>query len=194
MTAIPGYTYGTNLVARSPLTERDLAELEASTLFTADDAAALREAGDIVERQVEEILDVWYGFVAGNPHLVAAFAGADGKPDSAYLAAVRKRFGQWILDTCRRPHDRAWLDYQHEIGLRHHRAKKNRTDNVHAAPVVPLRHLVALIVPIVVTMKPFLAKGAKDAAALEQMHTAWLKAVTLQVALWSRAYVGEADY
>ena len=52
-----------------------------------------------------------------------------------YFAAKRpvvKRFGQWILDTARAEYDQAWLDYQHEIGLRHHRTKKNRTDSVDA--------------------------------------------------------------
>jgi len=30
-------------------------------------------------------------------------------------------------------YDRAWLDYQQEIAVRHTRAKKNRTDNVDSA-------------------------------------------------------------
>jgi len=41
-----------------------------------------------------------------------------------YLATVRKRFYQWILDTCNRSYDQTWLDYQQEIGLRHTYAKK----------------------------------------------------------------------
>ena len=41
------------------------------------------------------------------------------------------------------PHDQAWLDYQEEIGLRHTRAKKNRTDNAQTPPHIPLRYLLA---------------------------------------------------
>ena len=89
-----------------------------------DDLAALRRSGEVLAGREEEILDVWYGFVGANPHLLAAFTGPDGQPDQAYLAAVRRRFGRWIGDTARATFDQAWLDYQHEIGLRHHRAKK----------------------------------------------------------------------
>ena len=43
---------------------------------------------------MEQILDVWYGFVAANPHLVSAFSSRhDGAPLADYLGAVRKRFG-----------------------------------------------------------------------------------------------------
>ena len=74
---------------------------------------------------------------------------ADGRPDAQYLGRVRQRFGQWIRDTCSAQYDRAWLDYQHEIGLRHTAAKKNRTDAVaSAAPQIHLRYLIAFIVPI----------------------------------------------
>jgi Protoglobin len=82
----------------------------------------------VLAPQVEAILDVWYGFVGANPHLLAAVTGPDGQPDQRYLAAVRRRFGRWILDTARAEFDQAWLDYQNEIGLRHTRTSKNRTD------------------------------------------------------------------
>jgi hypothetical protein len=189
-TEIPGYTYGTSEAARSPVTEEELANLEAAALFTEDDARYLRMAGEILADQVEDVLDVWYGFVAAHPFLVHSFSGPDGQPDASYLAAVRRRFGRWILDTCERPHDRAWIDYQEEIALRHHRSKKNRTDGVSSVPQVPLRYVVALIAPIALTIRDFLARKGHDAADVERMHQAWLKAVVLQVALWSRPYAG----
>lgn len=49
--------------------------------------------------QVEEILDLWYGFVGSHPHLVYYFTGSDGQPNVSYLNAVRERFCQWIMDT-----------------------------------------------------------------------------------------------
>lgn len=79
-------------------------------MFGGDDVAALRKAHDVVADQVEAILDVWYGFVGGTPHLVAYFSNpATGQPVGEYLAAVRKRFGQWILDTCKADFDASWL-------------------------------------------------------------------------------------
>ena len=189
-TTIPGYAYGQ--VPPSPVTQAQLDELKASVLFGPADEEALRKAGDVVADQVEEILDVWYGFVASHPFLLAAFAGADGQPIAEYLSRVRGRFGQWILDTCRRPWDATWLAYAEEIGLRHHRAKKNRTDGVAATAEVPLRFLIGLIVPITATMRPFLARRGHSDAEVDAMHQAWFKAVTLQVALWSRPYAGDS--
>jgi len=192
---IPGYTYGQASVPKAPITLEELEELKKSVLFSDEDVRYLRMAGEVLGPQVEELLDVWYGFVGSNPHLVQSFARkSDGKPDEGYLAAVRKRFGQWVKDTCAANYDQKWLDYQFEIGRRHHRSGKNRTDGVDAADVVPLRHLVALVVPITLTVRPFLEKSGKSAADVEKMHQAWFKAVTLQAALWSQPYTKEGDY
>lgn len=193
MTTPAGYTYDDPSLAPSPVTLADLADLHASVLWTDDDAAALRGAAEILVPQTDAILDVWYGFVGSNPHLVATFSGADGAPDGDYLAAVRGRFGRWIADLCLREHDATWLAYQDEIARRHHPSGKNLTDGVDSpSGHVPLRHLLALIVPITVTIRGFLEtgvrEGATDEAGVEAMYQAWLKAVTLSAALWARPY------
>jgi hypothetical protein len=192
MTNIPGYTYG--CAAPSPVTLKELNELKQAVLFTAEDEKYLKMAGEVLKDQIDAVLDLWYGFVGSHPHLVYYFSGPDGKPDANYLAAVRKRFGQWILDTCNRPYDQAWLNYQHEIGLRHHRTKKNKTDNVRSVPIVPLRYLIAFIYPITATIKPFLAKKGHSPEEVDKMHQAWFKSVTLQVALWSYPYAKDGDF
>lgn len=184
-----GYRYGDPTLPRSPVTLEDLRLLQAALLFGDDDVRALRRAGEVLAPQVEEILDLWYGFVGSNPHLVATFAGPDGQPDAGYLAGVRARFGRWIRDLCERDLDEAWLDYQHEIGLRHHATKKGQTDGIATTShEVPMRYMIAFVVPITVTIRPFLEKGARDAAELDAMHQAWFKAVTLSAALWCRPY------
>jgi len=193
--AIPGYDFGKPTLGRSPVALEDLSRLHQATLFTAEDERYLRLAGEVLADQVEEILDLWYGFVGAHPFLVQHFLDQQGQPLADYLAAVRKRFGQWILDTCRRPHDQDWLNYQHEIGLRHHRSKKNQTDHVAAASqVVPLRYLIALIAPITITIRDFLGKKGHSAAEVDKMYHAWFKAVVLQVALWSQPYARDGDY
>jgi Protoglobin len=193
-TDIPGYTYGTDAVARSPVSLQELELLQATLLLGEDDLAALRRSGPILAPRVEEILDVWYGFVGANPHLLAAFSSADGQPDQRYLAAVRRRFGRWILDTARAEYDQAWLNYQHEIGLRHTRRAKNRTDGADAADHIPLRYVLALLVPITTTLRPFLDGDGATPDEVEAMHQAWVKAVLLQVILWSHPYVREGDF
>jgi len=193
--AIPGYRLGDPALPASALTEKDLADLKMSLLFTDEDVGALRKAHDVVKDQVEPILDVWYGFVGSTPHLLAYFSDpATGAPDGDYLAAVRKRFGQWILDTCRAEYGKDWLTWQDEIGRRHHRIGKNRTDGASAAAHIPMRHVLALAVPISVTMKPFLAAKGHSAEEVDTMHAAWSKAVLLHAILWCRPYVTEGDF
>ena len=193
MTTTPrGYTFDTPGLAPSPVIPQDLDELKASLLWTNADTEALRRAAEILVPRTEAILDVWYGFVGGNAHLVATFAGADNQPDGHYLASVRERFGQWIRDLCSRDYDARWLSYQEEIGRRHHPAGKNETDGVESPSAhVPLRHLIALIVPITVTIRPFLDEGESNPAQVEAMYQAWFKAVTLSVALWARPYTAD---
>ena len=192
---ISGYTAGTDTDARSPLTLADFALMKASALFGDDDVKHLRLSHEVVKDQVEQILDVWYGFVGSQPHLLASFSGKNGgKPLGDYLGAVRKRFGQWMLDTARAEYDQRWLDYQHEIGLRHHRSRKNRTDGAASTDIVPFRDLFALIFPVTFTLKPFLAKKGHTAEVVDKMHAAWVKSCLLQLTLWSYPYVKDGDF
>jgi hypothetical protein len=194
--SIPGYGYGSAEIARSPLPLEDLDLLKQTVLFTEEDERYLRMAGDVLEGQAEDILDLWYGFVGDNPHLVYYFAnGQTGEPKSEYLARVRERFSQWILDTCRRPYDQEWLDYHHEIALRHTTAKKNETDGAYDTPDhIPLRYIIAFVYPITATIKPFLANGGHGPEEVDKMHDAWFKSVVMQVALWAYPYVKEEEH
>lgn len=193
--AIPGYAMGSPTLPRSPLTMSDLDKMEEVLLFTDEDRKYLRMSKPILADQTDAILDTWYGFVGSKPQLLDSFVDRrSGKADGAYLAAVRKRFGQWILDTADAHYDQAWLDWQMEIGRRHARIGKNRTDHAHAAPVVPFRYLAPLVVPVVTTLKPFLAKKGASPEDVDKMQQAWLKATLLQVTLWSEPYVKKADY
>ncbi|MCS6861268.1 MAG: protoglobin domain-containing protein [Abditibacteriales bacterium] len=191
---IVGYAYGSAELGASPVTLEDLSLLKQTVLFTEEDEKYLRLAGEVLADQVDAVLDLWYGFVGSHPHLVYYFTGADGQPIGEYLQAVRARFGQWILDTCRRPYDQDWLNYQHEIGLRHHRTKKNQTDNVASVPHIPLRYMIAFIYPITATIKEFLGKKGHSAEEVDKMWHAWFKSVVLQVILWSYPYAKEGDF
>ncbi|MBK7396174.1 MAG: protogloblin ApPgb [Myxococcales bacterium] len=193
MSAIPGYTHGA--VARSPISEADFALMRKTVLFDAEDERWLRLSREVLADQTEAVLDVWYGFVGSQPHLLASFTDvSDGKPLGDYLGAVRRRFGQWILDTAAARYDQAWLDYQHEIGLRHHRAKKNQTDGARSTDLVPFRYLVPLVFPVTHTLRPFLARKGHTAAEVEGMVQAWVKSCLLQITLWSHPYVKPGDF
>lgn len=192
-TSIPGYAYGRPTLAHSPISTQDLALLKQTLLWSEEDDQHLRLAGEVLADQTNAVLDVWYGYVGSHAHLVHYFTH-QGQPDLGYLAAVRKRFEQWILDLCQRPYDQQWLDYQHEIALRHHVQKKNRTDGATAVPIVHFRYLVAFIFPITATIKGFLANKGHTADIVEKMHTAWFKAVTLTALLWCEPYIREGEF
>ena len=189
---IPGYTYGAH--SNSPLSLEEFELLKKAVMFTQEDEYWLRRAGEVLADQIDEILDLWYGWVGSHPHLVYYFSGPDGKPDLNYLQRVRERFGQWILDTCNRSYDQDWLAYAYEIGLRHHRTKKNQTDQVQSVPHIPLRYLIAFIYPIGSTIKSFLERKGNKPEEVEKMHQAWFKSVILQVILWSYPYAKDGDW
>jgi hypothetical protein len=178
----------------APLTPEEFAEFQKTVLFGPDDVAALRASRAILEPQVDAILDTWYGFVGSQPHLLASFSTKQGEPLPAYLAAVRERFATWILATADADYDAEWLALQHEIGLRHHRTKKNRTDGADAQDHIAFRHLVGLTFPITHTLRPFLESSDLPREEIDRMHAAWTKSVLLTVILWSRPYVHAADY
>jgi len=186
-----GYSYDEDL-APSPVSTQKLSHLLSDVMWTEADAAALRRAGEILRPQVSAILDVWYDFISSTPHLAAVFAGSDGEPDATYLDRVRARFEQWVLDLCTRNFDERWLAYQEEIALRHHTEKKNTTDDVSSpATHVPMSDMLALVVPVTLTIRDFLATGESDPEQVEAMQQAWFKAVTVSVVLWARPYAGE---
>ncbi|MFO0244919.1 MAG: protoglobin domain-containing protein [Betaproteobacteria bacterium] len=193
--AVPGYAYGQRTLAKAPYTMTDLKSLQTSLLFNKDDIKALRQSKAILADQTDAILDVWYGFVASTPELVYFFGDAKtGKPDGAYLEAVRKRFALWILDTADANYDQRWLDWQHEIGLRHNKLKKNKTDRAPSVAQVNFRYIPALTIPITTTLKPFLAKKGAAAADVEKMHAAWVKSVLMQSILWSQPYIKDGEF
>jgi hypothetical protein len=189
--SIAGYTFGATEVGPSPVTAEDVDLLKATLLWSEEDDRFLRMAGEVLADQVDDVLELWYGYVASHPHLVHYFADGRGEPIPEYLERVRARFAQWVRDVCSRPHDDAWRAYQHEIGLRHTRAKKNQTDGVDSVPEIALRYLVAFIFPITATMRSFLASKGHSPEDVDGMHTAWFKAVVLHVCLWSQPYAAD---
>lgn len=192
---ISGYTMGTGDVPQSPISLEEFEKMKSSVLFTDEDIEYLRMSYEVIKDRTDEILDVWYGFVGSQPQLLESFTSkTDGAPLGDYLGAVRARFGQWILDTARAEYNQDWLNYQHEIGLRHHRTKKNRTDGADSIDIVPFRYLFLLAFPVTFTLKPFLNGKGHSAVEVEKMYLAWVKSCLLQLTLWSYPYIKEGDF
>jgi len=188
---IAGYDYGSQEVANSPVTMKELEQLKQTITLDSDDLRYLRMAGGILENQTESIINIWRGVISSTPHLACYFKDANGKSDENYKARAKERFKQWIIDVCCKPYDQDWLNYQHEIGLRHTYEKKNKTDEASAPPHIPLRYVIAFTAVVNDTIKPFLAKNGHSLGVIEKMHKAWCKAVILHVTLWSRAYCSD---
>ena len=68
--SIAGYTFGAEETPRSPLSPEEFDPLKKTVLFTDDDVRYLQMAGQVLDDQVGDVLDLWYGFVASHPHLV----------------------------------------------------------------------------------------------------------------------------
>ncbi len=192
---LPGYNPGSPEVAKSPISLDELKELKASCLFTDEDMVYLRLSYDILKDQAEELVTMWRGIIAQHTHLARYSWDRDtGEPDKDYGVAVGKRFAQWVLDTARAEYDQEWLDYQYEIGLRHHRAKKNVTDHVNTAAHIRGRDVIAFAAATVAPMRPYLEKGGHSADVVLRMQEAWWKSMVLQVTLWSQPYMNPGDF
>jgi hypothetical protein len=187
---IKGYTYG--LASESPVSLNDLELLQKTVFFSEEDVRNLQRAGEVLQDQTNEILDLWYGYVGSHPHLLQYFSKG-GQPNPDYLAAVRERFKQWILDLCYKPFDQTWLNYQNEIAQRH-LAKKNVTDGVDAEPFVHYRYMIAFIFPITITIRGFLGKKDDDNDTVEAMYNAWFKAIVLTTILWTHPYIKDGKF
>jgi len=185
---IPGYTYGTDAVARSPITLDELERLKQSVGWTEEDERYRRLAGEVLTDQTEALVQHWRAVIADHPHLALYSLSPDGEPIPHYSRDSGLRFRQWVLDTCLRPYDQDWLNYQQEIALRHTNLKKNATDRVESASFIPLRYILAFAAVINETTKPFLAAQGHSTEEVDKMHQAWCKSVQLQVTLWSQPY------
>src|SRR5438309_9250207 len=124
-------------------------------------------------QNAEHMVDAWRAVIGSQPHLAQWFVGPQGKPEDEYKAKVKKRFVQWVLDACFRPHDQAWLNYQEENGLRHTPEKKNKTDGAHTPSVVPLRYLIAFGTIVATTTRKFFVDGGVRDEELHKLADAW---------------------
>lgn len=184
-----GYTYGSSDIEPSPVSELELARLKVSVSFTEEDELYLVLAGTVLKSQTNAIVNHWRsGIIATIPHLARHSRSADGNVAPHYLASSNARFEQWIIDTCFRKYDQDWLNYQHEIALRHTSIKKNATDKVESSPYVPLRDIIAFSAVINETIKPYLMAGRHSADEVNRMHSAWCKSIHMQLALWTITY------
>jgi len=170
-------------------------ELKKSALFSEEDVVYLRLSEEVLEDQVPDLLKTWRGIVFDHPHLRAYYEDPKThEADTDYAKTVGKRFGQWVIDTARAKYDKTWLDYQYEIGLRHHRSKKNKTDNGHTLGHIRARDVIAFCSSIVVPMRPFLAAKGHSPEIVNRMYDAWWKSMILQATLWVQPYIREGDF
>jgi Protoglobin len=186
---IPGYDYASPSLSPSPVSLDELASLKVSVGFTDEDERYLHMAGEVLADQTRQIVLHWRsGIIARIPNLARHSRSPDGQPLPEYLAASNLRFEQWILDTCLRPYDQDWINYQQEIALRHTSVRKNQADNVQSTPYVPLRDILAFLAVINATIRPYLAAKGHAAEEVEKMHLAWCKSMQVQAALWAAPY------
>jgi hypothetical protein len=167
---LPGYTYDTDEVAKSPMSLEAWEALKKSARFSEEDVVYLRLSHDILVDQVDDLLKVWRGVIFDHPHFRADDENpSTGEVDQAYAQAVGRRFGQRVLDTALAKFDQKWLDYQYEIGLRHHRTKKNQTDHGRTLGHIRARDLIAFSAVIVTSMKA-LSRAQRPCARGRRSH------------------------
>jgi hypothetical protein len=184
---ISGYTYGDAAVSAVSL--QDLENLKISAGWTQEDDRYRQMAGEVLSDQTKRLVDHWRREIIGSiPNLIRHSRTPHGEPIPDYQTKSGLRFEQWVLDTCFRPYDQEWLNYQQEIALRHTSLKKNKTDGVDSTPYVPLRDIISFVAVMNETIRPYLSAKGHSAEEVEKMHRAWIKSLQLQIALWTQPY------
>jgi Protoglobin len=191
---IPGYDYGTDRAAASPLTLEDLDHLKAVAGLTDDDQDALRDAAGILADQADDMVTAYRARLGTLPWMAPFSGHPDGTPNPEYGAASKPRFDRWIIDACTRPLDQDWLNYQQEIGLRHTTVKKNKTDHADSLDQIPMRYLLAFTAFVMATAREYLSATGAPATQVDRMHSAFIKSVMLHVTVWTRAYVDGSSW
>ena len=184
---IAGYDFGSDRVGSLPRDTGRAAGIAAHPRLDGRGRHWLSKAAPILTRHAEDLVNDWRAQIGRMPFLSRWF-GAPGEATDKYRAAVKKRFVQWVTDTCTRPQDQAWLDYAHEIGLRHTPKKKNTTDGARP-PVVPLRYVLAFAWPVITGVRSYLQSAGTAPREADAMQAAWAKSVLIQITLWSRPFV-----
>jgi hypothetical protein len=188
-----GYTYGKPELARAFVTLQRFEDLKASVGMTVEDEQHLRLAGEVLADQAAQVVEHWRSrIITSIPHLARHSRTPEGSVIPEYTSRSNPRFQQWILDTCLRPYDQDWLNYQAEIALRHTSQKKNEVDGVRSTPYVPLGDIIAFIVVMNGTIKPYMGAKGHSAAEVDGMHRAWCKSLQLQAAIWVSVYMANS--
>ncbi|MBK8534616.1 MAG: hypothetical protein IPL59_05540 [Candidatus Competibacteraceae bacterium] len=156
-------------------------------LFSPDDEIALRKGWRILKGQTDDYLDMVLGMVAAHPALVTALAALRGEEPATALdgaTTARRRFRQWLFETCYFPQEPPWLKQLYS-------EQSPPDSSAQSSPTLlpGFRHAVALAYPLVATARPFLAADGRSPQDIERMQHALLKAILLQVALLSKLYV-----
>jgi hypothetical protein len=189
---IPGYTYGSDQAAASPLNLEDLERLKAVVWLTPEDEQALAEAAAVLVDQADDMVTAYRKQLGELPFMRPYSGHPDGTPNPEYGATSKPRFDRFIIDACTHPLDQDWLNYQQEIGLRHTRLKKNATDHADSLDHIPMRYLLAFTAVVIATARDYLAAKGASPEQVDRMHSAFTKSVMLHVTVWTRPYV-DAD-
>ncbi len=183
---------GCNGGDRPWLPEREEVELLLRiSLFSQDDEHTLRQVWRILKGQTDDYLDVVLGVVAACPPLAGVLMGSvgnDGFGTSAETA--RQRFRRWLFETCTLPRDPPWLRQLHARPP----APEASANRASAETLPHFRYLIALVYPVVATVRPFLAAGGRSDKEVERMQYALLKSILLQVALLAKLYIETGDW
>jgi hypothetical protein len=157
--------------------------------FGDDDRAALRRLRDVLDRRIDVVYERWDRFFEEHAYLIEFYPrNAAGDSDDEYMDKAWARFREWFFTTADATFDDRWLAAQAVSAERHVRSGPNPRGGIDFE--IPLQYLIAMIAPMGQSFGPVLADEGFAPSEIREIETAWQKAVSLQIALWSFAYLG----
>jgi hypothetical protein len=109
------------------------------------------------------MLEAWYRFLGSTPLVLYYFTQKSiERPDPRYLAAVRKTFGQWLVESENTEFEQNVLGKDHDESHGYQSTEVNPTEGADALQRVILSYVLALLYPM---------------TAKQREHQAWVKSV-----------------
>lgn len=152
----------TALAPRPRVRHQDFGLRKKAVPSSRDDVKHVRLSSEVLGEKFEAMLEAWYRFLGSNPLVLCYFTKKSyDRPDAEYLAAVRKAFGQWIVESGDVESEQNRLGELHDTS-HVHSAATNWTESAEDMQRVILGYVLALLYPVTPKQK---------------LHQAWVKSV-----------------
>ena len=168
----------TSQVRRAQHFVENVARARALVGYTPEDEQLVKVSAGAVLPHADEVARALYQHLLSRPETALYFTLADGRPDSAHIAARVDSLKAWLLHVIDSPLDERAVQYAAGVGQAHVRRSEG------GSPSVKGRYMVASMAFLLAALTPFMADVIDDRRDLASTIVAWDKLLTIHLDLF----------